>query len=428
MPTPPRTKASAKAIAEDLRGAAQLATQATLGATRMAEGVHQSVLGTLGATGGTSSRESGSHLQATGLTGLVYSAVRGMTTLIGKSADTALRALTPLLETAGAQPPESPQRAAVVAALHGVLGDHLAATGNPLAMPMTLRFNGQVLEAGQMPAPTAVNGKLLIVLHGLCMNDLQWQHPASDGEPASHPAALAAVHAYTPVFVRYNTGLHTSTNGAELSLQLGRLVAQWPVAVDSITMLAHSMGGLVARSACAQADAGPWRHLLKALVFLGTPHHGAPLERAGNWVDVVLGSTPYSRPLAKLGQLRSAGITDLRHGHVQESDWQGRDRFRRQPDQRSHLPLPAGVACYTVAATVGKPRSLLAERLVGDGLVPLRSALGQHDDAARCLHFAKDRQAVVYRLNHMELLRSPAVRDQLLVWLAPLETGALAHN
>jgi pimeloyl-ACP methyl ester carboxylesterase len=297
-------------------------------------------------------------------------------------------------------------------------------------MPMTLRFNGQVLEKGQMPVPADVTGKLLIVLHGLCMNDLQWQHPASDGTVTSHPAALAAAHGYIPVFVRYNTGLHTSANGAELSLQLGRLVAQWPVAVESITVLAHSMGGLVTRSACVtgDADAAPWRHLLKALVFLGTPHHGAPLERAGNWVDVVLGSTPYSRPLAKLGQLRSAGITDLRHGHVQESDWQGRDRFHRQPDQRTHLPLPEGVACYTVAATVAKPRSLLAERLVGDGLVPLRSALGQHDDAARCLHFAKDRQVVVYRLNHMELLRSPAVRDQLLVWLAPLETGALAHN
>jgi hypothetical protein len=154
------------------------------------------------------------------------------------------------------------------------------------------------------------------------------------------------------------------------------------------------------------------------MVFLGTPHHGAPLERAGNWVDVVLGSTPYSRPLAKLGQLRSAGITDLRYGLVQASDWQGLDRFRRQPDRRTHLPLPGGVDCYTVAATVAKPRSLLAERLVGDGLVPLHGALGRHDDAARTLHFPKNRQAVVYRLNHMELLSSPVVRALLIDWLA----------
>jgi len=416
MPTPPRTKVSAKAIATDLRGAAQLATQATLGVARMAEGVHQSVLGTLGAKGATAT---GRPPQTTGLTGLVYSAVRGITTLVGKTADTALRALTPLLESADAEPPESPQRAAVVAALNGVLGDHLAATGNPLATQMTLRFNGQVLEAGHMPAPAAANGKLLIVLHGLCMNDLQWEHAAADGHLTSHAAALAEAHGYTPVFVRYNTGLHISINGAALSEKLSQLVAQWPVAVESITVLAHSMGGLVARSACATAkvNAAPWRALLKAMVFLGTPHHGAPLERAGNWVDVVLGSTPYSRPLAKLGQLRSAGITDLRYGLVQASDWQGHDRFRRQLDRRTHLPLPERVACYTVAATVAKPRSLLAERLVGDGLVPLHSALGRHNDAARTLHFPKDRQAVVYRLNHMELLSSPVVRELLVEWL-----------
>ncbi len=409
---PPSGSGSAlTTLATDVRGAAQLATQATLGVTRMVEGVHQSVWGSIGVPGGPPHN---GEATTRGLTGMVYRAVRGVTTLVGATADTILNGLMPLLTSAEAQPAESRQRAAVLAALNGVLGDHLAASGNPLATPMSLRLDGHVLN-GTNAAPR--NAKLLVVLHGLCMNDLQWMHPGADGHPTSHAHALAAAHGYTPIFVRYNTGLHTSDNGAALSSALTQLVAQWPVPVDSIAVLAHSMGGLVTRSACAQPNAAAWLPKLTAIAFLGTPHHGAPLERAGNWVDVILGSTPFSRPFAKLGQLRSAGITDLRFGHVLASDWQGHDRFRRKPDSRTHLPLPDGVACYAIAATVAKPRSLLAERLVGDGLVPLHSALGLHDNAHRNLKFAKARQTVVYGMNHMELLSNPVVRDQLLSWL-----------
>jgi hypothetical protein len=170
-----------------------------------------------------------------------------------------------------------------------------------------------------------------------------------------------------------------------------------------------------------------WPKLLKNIVFLGTPHHGAPLERAGNWVDVILGSTPYTNPFAKLGQLRSAGITDLRYGHVLDQDWQGHDRFRRKPDSRQHLPLPKGVACFTVAATLAGQRGAMAERLVGDGLVPLNSALGLHDDTRRNLIFPKSLQWVTYRMNHMELLSRPEVSRQIVHWLAS-ENGIGLQN
>ena len=162
-----------------------------------------------------------------------------------------------------------------------------------------------------------------------------------------------------------------------------------------------------------------WPTHLKNIVFLGTPHHGAPLERAGNWVDVILASTPYSAPFAKLGQLRSAGITDLRYGHVLDLDWQGHDRFRRQPDRRRLVPLPEDVACFAVAATMASQRSALAERLLGDGLVPLHSALGQHDDPQRTLVFAKTSQWIAYRTSHMALLSSPEVSRQMVAWLTP---------
>ena len=395
--------------ATDARGVARLATLATAGVTDIAEGVHRSVLGSMGLPGGKATG------RTRGLTGLVYQGIRGVTRLVDVGLQAALLRLEPFLdrssETSAAPPPE---REAVLAALNGVMGDRLAADGNPLALPMELRQQGRPIDLAALGASGQATGKVLLLLHGLCMNDLQWQRAGHD-----HGALLAKELGYTPVYVRYNTGLHTSTNGRELADRIEALLADWPVPVQEFTVLVHSMGGLVMRSACQHATAAgqQWPKRLDKLVFLGTPHHGAPLERAGNWVDVILGSTPWSRPFARLGQLRSAGITDLRYGHVQDADWQGHDRFRKSPDKRQPLPLPAGVACFTVAATLARQRSPLAERLLGDGLVPLASALGQHEQREHSLAFAKSHQLVVYGVGHLQLLDNPRVAQQLVQWL-----------
>lgn len=421
MPKPTTKPAKPSALKHlrpsDLRAVAQLATQATRGVATMAEGVHHAVLGTMGLSGGKSGQ------QTSGITGFVYRAVHGVTELVGKGLRVAFTKLEPTLAALVDAPPDTPEREAVLAALNGVLGDQLEQSHNPLATPMTLRYQGRVLNTNALPAMPQATGKVLLLIHGLCMNELQWTpgEPSAEGDKATADigATLAAELGYTPVYLRYNTGRHTSQNGRELAGILEQLLAHWPVPVEDFSVVVHSMGGLIIRSAVhtAQQKQLHWLQQLKSIVFLGTPHHGAPLERAGNWVDVLLGTTPFSKPFAKLGQLRSAGITDLRYGFVREADWANQDRFKRKPDSRLPLPLPEGVACYTVAATLAKPRSLLAERLLGDGLVPLRSALGQHDVPEHNLHFAKDRQTVVYRMNHMEMLCSPVVRDQVLAWL-----------
>ena len=402
--------------ASDLRAVARLATQATSGISRVAEGVHQSVLGTLGLPGGAQPG------RTRGLTGLVYQSIRGVTQLVDVGLQAGLARLEPFFAPATSAGEVHWEREAVIAALNGVMGDRLQRDCNPLCTRMGWYQRSLPLDLHALAAPGSATGKLLVLVHGLCMNDLQWLRHGHD-----HGAHLAEALGYTPVYLRYNTGQHTSTNGAELSALLTSLVASWPVPVTELSILAHSMGGLVARSAChhaaqpAQAPAGAsgWLPLLRHLVFLGTPHHGAPLERAGHWVDVLLGSNAYSRPFARLAQLRSAGITDLRYGHVLESDWQGRDRFLRHPDRRTPVPLPVGVACFAVAATLAARRSPAAERLVGDGLVPLRSALGIHDDARRTLGFGKARQAVFHRMGHLALLGDAAVAQQLQQWLEP---------
>jgi pimeloyl-ACP methyl ester carboxylesterase len=412
MQTPKPAKKTRHLSAKDLRAVSLLATEATHAVIAISEGVHQSVWRTLGAPSGDTKAKT------RGLTGLIYQSIYGVTKLVGEGVAAALTRLEPLLQRLEGQPEESFERAAVVAALNGVMGDRLQATNNPLATAMSLRFANKALDWATAPITTPVSGKVLLVIHGLCMNDLQWTSQVIS-QPVNHAQALAQALGYTPVYVRYNTGLHVSENGQLLAAQLQSLSRHWPVPVTELNVLAHSMGGLVTRSAVQVAEQTglAWRSLLKNIVFLGTPHHGAPLERAGNWVDVLLGSTCYSRPFAKLGQLRSAGVTDLRYGHVLQEDWQGHDRFRRKPDSRAPVPLPEGVNCFTVAATTATKRSHLADRLVGDGLVPLHSALGQHDATERCLQFAPDHQLIAYRTNHMQLLSSAEVADKLLLWL-----------
>jgi pimeloyl-ACP methyl ester carboxylesterase len=395
----------------DLRGAARLATDATAGLTDLVEAMHERIARIPGLD---SKALDG---RTSGITGLVYKTIRGATRVVGGSVEALLALLAPALAPAADAGAPSAEREALVAALNGVLGDYLVASANPLAISMAFRRKGKplTLEATTLAQRMPEAGpRLLVLLHGLCMNDLQWQRAGHD-----HGAALARECGYTPVYLHYNSGLHVSINGHALAAQLERLLQAWPVPVERLVLLGHSMGGLVARSALHYGtQAGlRWPSRTDDLVCLGTPHHGAPLERAGHWVDLLLGATPYAAPFARLGKLRSAGITDLRHGNLLDEDWVGRDRFARGADRRQHLPLPDGVRCYAAAATTGQESGDLKDRLLGDGLVPLDSALGRHKNPARCLPFAEHRRWIGYGMNHLDLLGHGEVSAQLQRWL-----------
>ncbi len=211
-----------------------------------------------------------------------------------------------------------------------------------------------------------------------------------------------------------------STNGRALAGQLEQLLDQWPRPVARFAIVAHSMGGLVARSALhyGRAAKQSWPDRLDDLACLGTPHHGAPLERAGQGIGLLLAATPYAGPFARLARLRSAGITDLRHGNLLDDDWAGGDRFERATDRRTPVPLPIGPRCYAIAGTTGTEPGDLKDTLLGDGLVPLASALGKHRLARRTLKFAPDRQRTFAKVNHMQLLSDADVFAQLRTWLA----------
>jgi len=246
------------------------------------------------------------------------------------------------------------------------------------------------------------------------MSDRQWLRRGHD-----HGAALARDLGFTPVYLHYNTGRHVSENGRELAGLLETLFQCWPVPPSELAIVAHSMGGLVARSACHYAaPASRWRERLRAIAFLGTPHHGAPLERGGNWVQTLVGRSPYTAPLSRLGMIRSAGITDLRFGNVLDEDWQERDRFAHGSDGRIRLTLPAGVACYAAAATLSKRPNGSEPRLFADGLVQVASALGRHWQTDRSLDFADSHRWIGYGMNHWDLLDRAEVSAKLVEWLS----------
>ena len=393
----------------DVRGYSRLAIDATLGLTRLVETMHHNIARTPGPLG-TYVEE-----PTRGITGLVYRSIQGTTRLVGSGIDALLGRLIPLLEKEPAA--SSGKREALVAALNGVLGDHLAASGNPLAIPMQLRRDGQPLALEAQSLATglvAPTGKILLLVHGLCMNDLQWRRNGHD-----HGAALAAAGGYTPLYLHYNSGEHVSQNGHACADMLESLLRAWPVPIEQLTIIGHSMGGLLARSAChyGKLAGHAWPQHLSKMVFLGTPHQGAPLERGGNWVNVVLELSPYTAALARLAKIRSAGITDLRHGSILDEDWQHGDRFAHAKSKKGTMAFPHGVQCFAIGVTLSKKGGDPKRPLSGDGLVPLRSALDMQKDGSRNQCFPASRQWVGYGMNHLDLLDDARVYEQLRRWL-----------
>jgi len=385
-----------------------MAVDATLGITDLVEALHARIARTPTRLGGPVG------LAVSSVTGHVYRAVRGVTIAVGGGLDALLGQLAPLVDDV----PDTPAREALVAALNGVLGDYLARTANPLAIAMRLRRDGVPLDlardaiAARIPHPSST---LVVAAHGLCMNDLQWSRAGHD-----HAEALARDLGGTAVYLHYNSGLHVSANGRELATLLESLVEAWPVPVARIVVLGHSMGGLVARSAahCGGLAGHRWRAVLESLVFLGTPHQGSPLERGGHGLNELLDRLPFATPFGRLGRVRSAGITDLRHGSVLDDDWKGRDRFARGAGGRHPLPLPLDVACYAIAASPAAKAREDGRGVRGDGLVPVASALGLHADPRLALAFPASHRWIATSTGHIDLLSSPAVYARLRGWLA----------
>ena len=379
-----------------LRGATRLVFEAAEATTEVVEKMHrtiQEVPGPLSVSVPDRTR---------GITGLVYRSIRTGIHLVGQTIDASLASVKMLLP----EGEPSQGRDVLRSVANGVYGDYLAQTENPIAIDMSLHHRDRQVDLND---PTGVLkeqsdavpvSKLLVLVHGSCMSDQQWGRDGHD-----HGVALADDLGYLPLYLRYNSGLHIASNGRALAQLLETLIGNWKQPIQELAIMGHSMGGLVARSACHFADSAghAWPKSLRKLVFLGTPHHGAPLAQGGHGLDALMALSPYSRPLTRLSRARSAGITDLRHGTVSADE--------------NIVPLPAGVNCYAVAAARATEVTALSEQLVGDGLVSVDSALGRHREAAQTLSIPKNRQWVGYGMGHFDLLNHLDVYARIHGWM-----------
>lgn len=287
----------------------------------------------------------------------------------------------------------------VEGALNGVLGDYLAARGNPLATPMTLRHDGRAHAPAELAATLAApTNALVIFVHGLATTEWCWQmHPAPypDGAEHTYASLLERDLGYTPFHVRYNTGQPILDSGRQLADLLEELVQVYPNPVARVVLVGHSMGGLVSRSAALiAADLGhAWVEHLSHIVCLGSPHHGAPLERLARGLQrgLDIADVAATRVISEILDARSLGINDLGDGESVEA--------RRLP----------GVTLCLVGATITGDVERLPSALLGDLLVPTSSSTGEHLDP--------DHVALFSGINHIQLTNHPAVYPTLRDWL-----------
>ena len=347
-----------------------------------------------------------------GVAAAVYGGVRVALEAVARGTAAALAT------TAGEEAPSlaaSPRGARALAVLNAYAGDALAADGSELALDMTLRHRGADLDVG-----TVTGERLAIFIHGLGETDAAWRLRATPERPG-YGVLLQRELGYTPLQLRYNTGRHISDNGRELAALLERVHDAWPVAIDEVVLVGHSMGGLVARSAChyGHAEGHQWTEAVRHVICLGSPHLGVPLEKGINALGWALANVPETRPLARAVNARSAGIKDLRFGACVEEDWCDSDEYWR--DRCTEVPfLPnatyyfVGATFHFIAATISRGEGDLLGTVVGDLLVRVPSASGA--GRRRRIRFGDGRQ--LGGLTHFDLLNHPAVYEQIRAWLA----------
>lgn len=381
----------------EVRAAGALAGQGFAAATRLVQDLHEAVADR-------SFGRSPTRAAHDGIARAVYAAVRAG----GAGAVRALAlAVESLSDEQEARLDRGPRGRVLLGVLNGFLGDRLVEDSSDLAIVMGIRHRGEPVqvEAGSLAAayPDA-RPRVAVLLHGLCETEAAWRLGSTARDGATYLDTLADL-GLTPVELRYNSGLRIGANGRALAALLDALVAAWPVPVEDLVLIGHSMGGLVIRSASHLADRNglAWPRLVRDIVYLGTPHLGAPLEHLADRGSRLLAGLPETRWLARTIDARSGGIRDLRDGTLD--------------DDLDDVPLLEGACHHAVAATLTRRSDHPAGRILGDLLVTSGSASGSGWRGRR-LALDPGHGRELGGITHFALLNHPQVDELLREWLA----------
>ncbi|MFL5860196.1 MAG: lipase family alpha/beta hydrolase [Solirubrobacteraceae bacterium] len=397
---------------EELRALGDLAGDAAAGIATQARDVHKSIAA-----------------RVFGALGPAAAPVRAVHDRLSTGAYAAAAALTGAGVKGGAaaasltRPVQAPSLADLsrgrlaVGAINGMWGDRLHRNQSALDTPMAVRVRGRDIALDPASLRSAfpdATPRLAVFIHGLCETEDAWRLGARRHVP--YGQRLRTGLGYTPVYVRYNSGLHISHNGRRLAALMDETCANWPMEVAEVALIGHSMGGLVARGACHYAGSGSWRERVRHVFTLGAPHKGAPLERGANAVCHAASRVPELTPFATPIRVRSVGVKDLAYGYVVDADWEGHDPDAFWANTATVVPFLATANHYFVSASLTREPDAPVGRLLGDLLVLRASAWSQSRRGGR-VQFPIDQYAHIGRATHFGLLNHPAVYGQIHEWL-----------
>ena len=309
-----------------------------------------------------------------------------------------------------------------ISAINGILGDYLQKEKSSLAIPMGFYHQEKLILLDKKNLKEIFpnfKSKVCILVHGLCDDEITWNFKKGSSE--TYGSLLEEELGYTPLYIRYNSGLHISENGKQFSELIENLVKVSPITIKEIIIISHSMGGLVTRSA---GDWGfqnrkNWIKKLKKVFFLGSPHEGAPLEKLGNVVTNVLEviPNPFTKIVGKMINLRSSGIKDLRFGYISESDWKDKDQDALLKNTKNPVQLLEGVSYYVITGTLTENPEHIFSTLFGDYLVRKPSALGKAKNDKLKINFLEENHKEFPGVSHVKLSHHPKVYEQIRIWI-----------